>query len=188
MSRATLIAALLVLAACGSPAERSPAEQAAASEPGGAASLAVQWLFEPTPNERARLDSVLQAVGAEASGPDFRLGGELHRFASPAAPDRYLLVASRDTTPAPMILGEQEFLLYAIGPAGVSAPHRVSGSPESSHPFAVAQLADFDADAVPDLAFCTDGSEEEGGVLSILGHREGRWYRIAPPAEHGLCR
>ena len=181
------IFACVFLGACSSqcPGERS--EAAISLESGGAPTKMVQWMFDPLPAERQHLDSLLERVGRATGGPDFRRGATLYRFGSSAAPQRYLMIASRDTTPPPAVLGEQEVLLYVLSTQGVATPFRVSTSPRSSHPFAVAEIADFDADGVADLAYCINGSEEDGGVLSIVGYRDNHWYGIASPAEHELC-
>lgn len=177
----------LLLAACSSQVGQRPEESVERSDAVEPVS-SVQWMFDPAPDERPRLDSLLHRLDTAAVGPDFRLGGELYRFGSAAGSQRYLLVASRDTTPPPAVLGEQEFLLYVFSRQDVSDPYRVSASRDSSHPFAVAEIADFDSDGLLDLGYCLDGSEEDGGVLSVLGYRADEWYRIAPPLEHRLCR
>lgn len=178
---------LLVVAACGTrtPGERT--ESVAHTDSAGVATNMVQWMFEPRAGERQRLDSLLARLGGEGDGPDLRLGGALHRFDSPAAPGRYLLVAFRDTTPPPAVLGEQEVLLYQLTGEGASAPHRLRTSPASSDPFSVARIADFDGDGAPDLAYCTNASEGDAGEPAIVGYRGGAWYTIPLPANHGLC-
>jgi hypothetical protein len=185
---------LLLVAACGTStprerteAPREQAESAARTDSAGAGTNMVQWMFEPRADERQQLAPLLARVGGEGGGPDLRLGGTLHRFDAPGTPARYLLVAFRDTTPPPAVLGEQEVLLYQLADGGVSTPFRVTTSPQSSHPFAVARIADFDGDGAPDLAYCINAGEGDGGEPSIVGHRSGAWYTIPLPAEHGLC-
>ena len=107
------ILAFVFLGACSSQATRERSEPATSVELDEAPSTMVQWMFDPTPDERQHLDSLLDRVDGMAGGRDLRLGAALYRFDAPAAPERYLLIASRDTTP-PAVLGEQEISCISL--------------------------------------------------------------------------
>jgi hypothetical protein len=185
---ANLVTMLFVLTACGSqPAQEHPRSRTVVT-PATARTPSIAWTFRPRPEERRRIDSITRHVAGMASGPDRRHGVAIYRAPSMTAQERYLLVASRDTTPPPEVLGERENLLYMIIADQAGDPLRVRTSPESSIPFALSDVRDFDADGLADVAYCTDGSEESGGTLSIVGYRTGAWYRITPQANHGLCK
>ena len=66
--------------------------------------------------------------------------------------------------------------LYAVEDGRVSAPYAF----KDDERVAVRHLADFDRDAVPDVALCVSlDAREEVVVARVAGYREGSWYLIA---------
>ena len=121
---------------------------------------------------RAESDSAIGSVLRSAVPPDTAVGYRvvLWEFRDRT---RYLILAYlRGHTPA----GHYRPALYAIEDGRVSAPYAFKDNERVT----VRRIADFDHDAVPDVALCVSlEAREEVVVARVAGYREGSWYLIA---------
>ena len=120
---------------------------------------------------KAESDSAIVSVLRSAVPPDTAVGYRVVRWDFRDR-TRYLILAylSPDTA------GHYRPALFAIENGRVSAPYAF----KDNERVAVRRIADFDQDALPDVAICASlEAREEVVVARVVGYRDGAWYLIA---------
>jgi hypothetical protein len=135
-------------------------------------------ILSPSAVAKAESDAAVAAILRSAAPPDTALGYRVFRWDF-VNHTRFLILAYLTQ----VVDGHYGPALYAIEAGRVSTPYDFKDQDN----VAIGKIADFDHDALPDVAICAwFGAQEEVVVARVVGYRDGTWYRI-PAATHAIA-
>lgn len=168
-------------------------DASAAGLQGGVADTALwgslEWRFEGDSLDERDVGTYVKRLESGPLHPDSGSVAVVYRFGMVDTHRRYLLMAFMPE-PSATASERRPVAIIALGAGagadGYSAPHVIGVA--SLGRFGIDSVADFDADGLPDVAYCEYPDDERApGQPHVVGYRSGRWYPIAPAKANLAC-